>query len=104
MSEFAGKKIVRASDDPTGAALAERAKESQARVRELFSRTDGTESMSGLRKEMMATMEENAGIYRSGEGLEKACATLSALRKRYAGIELHDKTNVYNTDLLQALA
>lgn len=51
----------------------------------------------------MATMEEHAGIYRSGEGLEKACATLSALRGRYAGIELHDKTNVYNTDLLQAL-
>jgi fumarate reductase flavoprotein subunit len=25
------------------------------------------------------------------------------LRQRYAGIELHDKTNVYNTDLLQAL-
>ena len=74
-----------------------------ARLRELFNRTGGTETIAGVRREMMATMEENAGIYRSGEGLEKACATLSALRQRYAGIELHDKTNVYNTDLLQAL-
>ena len=59
--------------------------------------------MAGLRKEMMQTMEQNAGIYRTGEGLAEACAKLAELRRRYRGIELHDKTNVYNTDLLQAL-
>jgi fumarate reductase flavoprotein subunit len=48
-------------------------------------------------------MERHAGIYRSGEGLSAACATLADLRRRHRGIELHDKTNVYNTDLLQAL-
>jgi fumarate reductase flavoprotein subunit len=48
-------------------------------------------------------MEEHAGIYRTGEGLTAACATLADLRRRYRAIELHDKTNVYNTDLLQAL-
>jgi fumarate reductase flavoprotein subunit len=85
------------------AAVSAGADGAQARLRELFNRTGGTETIAGVRREMMATMEENAGIYRSGEGLEKACATLSALRQRYAGIELHDKTNVYNTDLLQAL-
>lgn len=85
------------------AAVTAGADAAQARLRELFNRTGGTETIAGVRKEMMATMEENAGIYRSGEGLEKACATLAALRQRYAGIELHDKTNVYNTDLLQAL-
>jgi fumarate reductase flavoprotein subunit len=51
----------------------------------------------------MNTMEKNAGIYRTGEALAEACATLADLRRRYRGIELHDKTNVYNTDLLQAL-
>ena len=79
------------------------ADDAQARLRELFSRSNGSETIAGLRKEMMATMEENAGIYRSGEGLEKACATLAELRERFARIELHDKTNVYNTDLLQAM-
>ena len=48
-------------------------------------------------------MEKNAGIYRTGEALAEACATLADLRRRYRSIELHDKTNVYNTDLLQAL-
>jgi fumarate reductase flavoprotein subunit len=48
-------------------------------------------------------MEQHAGIYRTGEGLAEACGQLAKLRHRYAGIELQDKTNVYNTDLLQAL-
>ncbi len=85
------------------AALAAQAAGAQARLRELFGRTGGGETIAGLRREMMTTMEEHAGIYRSGEGLAQACAALGALRRRYGAIELHDKTNVYNTDLLQAL-
>ena len=85
------------------AALAAKAGAAQARIRELMQRSGGTETVAGLRKEMMKTMEEHAGIYRSGEGLVAACAKLAELRKRYKALELHDKTNVYNTDLLQAL-
>ena len=75
----------------------------QARIRELFQRTGGGETVAGLRKEMLHAMEEHAGIYRSGEGLAAACAKLAELRRRYRSLELTDKTNVYNTDLLQAL-
>jgi len=89
---------------PAGeAALAAKAGAAQARIRELMQRSGGTETVAGLRKEMMKAMEEHAGIYRSGEGLVTACAKLAELRRRYRAIELHDKTNVYNTDLLQAL-
>jgi len=83
-----------------GAALADAA---QARVRELMQRSGGGETVAGLRKEMMHAMEQHAGIYRSGEGLAAAAAKLAELRRRYRSLELHDKTNVYNTDLLQAL-
>jgi fumarate reductase flavoprotein subunit len=48
-------------------------------------------------------MEQHAGIYRDEQGLAAACARLAELRARYRRIELHDRTNVYNTDLLQAL-
>ncbi len=84
-------------------ALAAKAAAAQARLRALFEKTGGKETIAGLRKEMMMTMEENAGIYRSENGLLQACAKLGELRHRHAEIELHDKTNVYNTDLLQAL-
>jgi len=85
------------------AALRMHAESAQARIRALFQRAGGTESIAGLRREMMHAMEQHAGIYRTGEGLAGACSRLAALRNRYAGIELQDKTNVYNTDLLQAL-
>jgi fumarate reductase flavoprotein subunit len=83
--------------------LAAAADQSQGRIRELMQRTGGGETLAGLRREMLQTMEEHAGIYRSGEGLRAACAKLAELRRRYRAIELHDRTNVYNTDLLQAL-
>ena len=89
-----------AGNDAATGALADAA---QARIRALIQRSGGKESVAGLRKEMMQTMERHAGIYRSGEGLAEACGKLAGLRRRYAMIELHDKTNVYNTDLLQAL-
>ena len=88
---------------PAGTTLASLAAAAQGRVSALMQRSGGNETVAGLRKEMMQTMEENAGIYRTREGLVEACAKLSDLRRRYGSIELHDKTNVYNTDLLQAL-
>jgi fumarate reductase flavoprotein subunit len=90
----------RAAAEPVLAALGTAA---QGRIRDLMQRDGGGETLAGLRKEMMQTMEANAGIYRTGEGLAEACAKLAELRRRYRSIELHDKTNVYNTDLLQAL-
>ncbi len=88
---------------PNAAALKARAEESQARIREIFSRTKGNESMSGVRKEMMDTMEKNAGLYREENGLKEAVAKIADLRQRYHRIVLHDKSNVFNTDLFQVL-
>jgi fumarate reductase flavoprotein subunit len=85
---------------PVSARLAE---DAQGRIRELMQRTGGAETVAGLRRQMMRIMEEHAGIYRNGEGLAAACAKLGELRRRYRNLELHDRTNVYNTDLLQAL-
>ena len=84
------------------AVLAAQAQDAQGRIRALFAKSGG-ESISGLRKEMMQTMEDNVGIYRTGEELVTACDKIGELRQRFLNIELNDKTNVYNTDLLQAL-
>ena len=97
--EFIGAGVKHSSD----AALAAKAATAQGRIRALFEKSGGKESMAGLRREMMATMEENAGIYREKDGLSAAVGKLGELRQRYAEVELTDKTNVYNTDLLQAL-
>jgi fumarate reductase flavoprotein subunit len=75
----------------------------RARIRDLFNRPLGKETVTGVRKEMMDTMERNAGIYRTGDGLAEGVAKIAELRRRYASIALHDKSNVYNTDLMQVL-
>ncbi len=85
------------------AALEACADQTQQRIRALFSRTAGTESVAGLRKEMMTTMEEHAGIYRTEAGLQAAVAKIHELRERYRRVVLTDRTNVYNTDLFQTL-
>lgn len=85
------------------AASATLADAAQARVRDLFNRPLGKETIAGLRQAMMDTMEKNAGIYRTGDELTEGVSTLAKLRQRYRDIALHDKTNVYNTDLIQAL-
>ena len=56
-----------ASAAPAGAfhAAADGAEAAQARIRALFMREDGSETVSGLRKAMNETMETGAGIYRS---------------------------------------
>ena len=63
----------------------------------------GTESLSGLRREMMTALESGAGIYRDEKGLESASQQLQELKGRYQAVEVHDKSNVFNTDLVQAL-
>jgi fumarate reductase flavoprotein subunit len=73
------------------------------RVRELFMREGGNETTTGLRKAMHVTMESGAGIYRSRESLEETCRILAELRRRYGQLQLEDRSNVFNTDLLQAL-
>jgi fumarate reductase flavoprotein subunit len=85
------------------AALEARAQATQERIRELFSRADGGESMSGLRREMTDTMEKNVGIYRTEAGLREAVDKIAQLRSRYRNVALNDKSNVFNTDLFQVL-
>ncbi len=85
------------------AALNARAEETQKRIDGLYARTNGTESMSGVRREMMDTMEKNAGIYRTEEGLKEGVAKIHELRQRYGKVILTDKSTVFNTDLFQML-
>lgn len=90
-------------EHPVSDTSAEQAESVVAGVRALLQRSGGDERLSGVRREMMNTLEEGAGIYRDAESLEETCHTLSELQRRYEDIEVHDKSNVFNTDLQQVL-
>ncbi|MFQ5634656.1 MAG: fumarate reductase (quinol) flavoprotein subunit [Gammaproteobacteria bacterium] len=73
------------------------------RVLELIRRGDGRENVTGLRREMNEAMEAGAGIYRSEDSLQSCADKLQEIRERYAKVMLADKSNVFNTDLVETL-
>jgi fumarate reductase flavoprotein subunit len=95
--------FAKANPLPAARTASPRAEAARARVRELLLREGGGETTTGLRKAMHDTMESGAGIYRSRESLEETCRILADLRRRYGQLQLADRSNVFNTDLLQAL-
>jgi len=85
------------------AAIKTLADEADKRVLALFQKMDGAETVTGLRREMNEAMEDGAGIFRQEESLRQACEKIGELRQRYTDIRLEDKSNVFNTDLIQVL-
>ena len=84
-------------------AVRDRARAAEQRIRALFTREGGSETVSGLRKAMHDTIENGAGIYRSSASLEETCGKLAELRLRYEKVQLQDRSNVFNTDLTSVL-
>ena len=79
------------------------AADAEKRVEALLSGGSGTESVAGLRNEMLHIMEEGAGIYRDEASLKKTVEVVDTLRQRLPSAELKDKSRVFNTALVQAL-
>ena len=73
------------------------------RIRALLQKQDGEESVAGVRREMASSLEEGAGIYRDEEGTEASCQKIAELQLRSTAIVVHDKSNVFNTDLKSLL-
>ena len=80
------------------------AHDEQRRLEErLLRKTGGRERISTLRAEMHETMEESAGIYRTGATLEKATKKLQNLQERFQDLSLDDRSYTFNTELTAAL-
>ena len=69
----------------------------------LLNQKGGGEHHAALRAEMGASMEKGCGIYRLGTEMQETCDRLAALRQRYAGITLQDKSRAWNTDWVTAI-
>jgi fumarate reductase flavoprotein subunit len=89
--------------DATSAALA-LASDEERRLTEGFRRAGGRrERLATIREEMQKTMEEAAGIYRTGAALEQAAGTLRDLQERCAEIAIDDQSRTFNTERTTAL-
>jgi len=73
------------------------------RIDKMRSPDRGTEQVAEIRVEMQTTMEDSAGIFRSGDSLTKGIDLLAELQQRLERVQLSDQTRVFNTELVAAL-
>ena len=86
------------------AAIEAQAADEKKRLEEQFLRkTGGTESIAGIREQMQKTMEEGAGIYRTGSSLQVSADKLSELKERFRNIAIADHSRTFNTEITAAI-
>ncbi len=80
------------------------ANDERRRLEERYLRkTGGTERIATIRREMQATMEEGAGIYRNREALQKSTDKIRELQDRFRNVLIEDDSRTFNTELTSAL-
>jgi fumarate reductase flavoprotein subunit len=73
------------------------------RIDQMRSADRGTERIADIREEMQSTMEDSAGIFRSGDSLSKGIDQLAQLQQRLERVQLYDASSAFNTELVAAL-
>ena len=85
------------------AVLAQARDEQRQLANEFLHRSGGRERLATLREEMQKTMEESAGIYRSGDALARAADRLREVRERFGDLRIEDQSRTFNTERVAAL-
>ncbi len=99
----AGESIVKVIDDIE---LREATQEDASSMLEELNRvktSNGTERVPVLREELQQSMTDNAGVFRTGKSLELQVSIIKKLLKRYTNIRIDDKSDVFNTELQEAI-
>jgi fumarate reductase flavoprotein subunit len=97
-AEYAGGEV-----KTSPAVLAQARDEQRQLANEFLHRSGGRERLATLREEMQKTMEESAGIYRSGDSLARAADKLRELQERFGDVRIEDQSRTFNTERVAAL-
>jgi fumarate reductase flavoprotein subunit len=84
-------------------AVMRQADDEMRRLEQMRSSDGGHERIADIREEMQSTMEDSAGIFRSGDSLAKGIDQLAELQQRLERVQLYDQTLAFNTELVAAL-
>ena len=85
-------------------ALEAQASDEQRRIAERFiNKTEGTERLVTIRRELNETMEQGAGVYRDEASLRATTEKIAELKERFGDVVLDDHSLSFNTELTSAL-
>ena len=91
------------SHTDTNSAVVAQAEDERNRLQQRFTRKNSGDRIADLREEMQRTMEQSAGIYRTGESLSQAAEKLRVLQDRFDGVTIEDDSRTFNTERIAAL-
>jgi succinate dehydrogenase / fumarate reductase flavoprotein subunit len=72
-------------------------------IKKLMDRTLTSDTPAKIRLEMGRVMNEGVAVFRDEAGMQRALRTILELKERYACLAVHDKGQVFNTNLIFAL-
>ncbi|MBI4339496.1 MAG: FAD-binding protein, partial [Chloroflexi bacterium] len=72
-------------------------------IKQLLDRRPSQDTPARIRLEMGEAMNEGVAVFRDEEGMQSALHTVQRLKERYARLAVHDKGQVFNTNLVFAL-
>jgi fumarate reductase flavoprotein subunit len=78
-------------------------KDEQRRLESELLQQRGRERIADIRQAMQSTMEESAGIYRTGASLQRSAARLRELQARAGDLRIEDQSRTFNTERIAAL-
>jgi succinate dehydrogenase / fumarate reductase flavoprotein subunit len=81
----------------------EQVKAEKKRIFEDLLQNKGTENLYDIKRELRETMDQHAGVYRTGEEMSAGLKKVKVLKKRFENIYVADKGSVYNTNLMNAM-
>jgi fumarate reductase flavoprotein subunit len=88
---------------PTTSAIVQAIDERHRLQKELIDRSGGHERIAQLREEMQKTMEQSAGIYRTGPSLARGIDQLRAIQERFKDVRIEDTSRTFNTERVALL-
>ncbi len=64
---------------------------------------NGAVPTAALRERMQRAMQEDAAVFRTQESLDSGCRRISELWKELPDLKVHDRSMIWNTDLVETL-
>jgi fumarate reductase flavoprotein subunit len=94
--------FAKGSSNGNESAALEQARSEEARLERLRGKHGG-EKIAQIRRELNLATESGCGVFREEESMRATLDTVTQLKGRYADIGLSDRSQIFNTEVVQAL-
>ncbi len=74
-----------------------------AECKDMIKRSKGRETVASVRRDLQNAMMDKCSVFRKEDELKILLTELQALKDRYKDLSITDKSNIFNTELLEAI-